>query len=85
MIVCITFGMAFKIVTQPGELLQSYARYWKMKVGGITGKLMTCPYCLAGQMALWIAVYNYFTTGDLMGFVAVPATIIIVYHYDRLG
>lgn len=49
------------ITMQPGELLQGVARFINIRINNsLVRKLLICPYCLAGQLALWTVFVIHF-------------------------
>lgn len=84
-IIAITFvasiiSIAYEIMIMPGELLQRWARFINVYYeGSIFRKLLLCPYCFGGQIALWISVSLAFKTHDIYYLLSVPCTIVTVY------
>jgi len=78
--IAVILAVAYQIVIRPGELLQSWARFVNLQINNKTlQKLLLCPYCLGGQIALWLSVY-YICTGHSIGcIISVPTSIIIIY------
>lgn len=79
-IVFITLS-AYWILLQPGELLQRWAFWTEMNLPKWLNKLVTCPYCLGGQIVLWWAVYLGVTQNDWINLVYVPAYIVITFVF----
>ena len=63
-------GITTYITMQPGELFQGVARFINTRVNNnIIRKLLLCPYCLAGQLALctvFVIHYFFFLEGGLL-------------------
>lgn len=70
-IAAILLGLMIHELTKPGELLQAYARFvnFKLKKYFYIHKLLICPWCIAGQFALWSSVLKFYITD--------PSTMII--------
>jgi hypothetical protein len=88
-IISITFiasiiAIAYQIMIMPGELLQRWARFINTYYeGSIFRKLILCPYCIGGQIALWISVALTFKTHEVYFFLSVPCTIVAVYFFVK--
>lgn len=68
--------ICYNILIKQGELLQFWARFINMsKAPTLLKKLLLCPHCVAGQMALWQCVYY----DD--HYLAIPVSIILVYYF----
>jgi hypothetical protein len=73
-------GCCYQILVRPGELLQGWARLINTSnLPGMVKKLIMCPYCLSGQIALWWSLFTFNTES----MVSIPMTIITVYHYIK--
>lgn len=61
-IAAILLGLTIHELAKPGELLEAYARFvnFKLKKYFYIHKLLLCPWCIAGQFALWSSVLYYF-------------------------
>lgn len=61
-ITSVLISLTLYITMQPGELLQGVARFVNLRIkNSFIKKLLLCPYCLAGQLALWaVFVIHYF-------------------------
>ena len=80
-IVVFVFLVAYWILLQPGELLQKWAFWCEMNLPTWLNKLVTCPYCLGGQIVLWWAVYWSISEGNIYRFVYVPIYIIVTFVF----
>ena len=79
-IISVILALAYQIIIRPGELLQSWARFVNLQINNKTlQKLLLCPYCLGGQISLWLSVYYFISGNNIKCFVSVPGTIVIVY------
>jgi len=80
---CSIMGIAYQILIEPGEILQWWSRYVNFNVkDGWIKKLILCPYCLWGNISLWVCVTDFIYKGfDVYVLMAIPMTIITVYHY----
>ena len=73
-------SLAYQIMIRPGELLQSWARFVNMTFAGTSiQKMLLCPYCFGGQIALWSSVACFIKGYGSEVFLSVPCTIVIVY------
>jgi len=69
-------SICYSILIRNGELLQVFARYVNMSnYNPLIKKLLLCPHCVAGQIALWQCVYE----ND--NYIAIPVTIIFVFYF----
>jgi hypothetical protein len=77
---CVLLGSCYAIVTQPGELLQKFARYINMSNNSdVTKKLILCPYCLFTWISILAALLldaNPITTGAI--------TMIFIYLFVKI-
>ena len=81
--ICISITCAaFDRISQPGELLMYYVRWVNENIGTmLIKKLLTCPWCIGGQISFWWGVYMVMAKqSELDVFIAVPATILITYE-----
>lgn len=83
------WASAFDRITQPGELLTKYMQWVANNVPNrLVNKLMTCPWCIAGQMALWFdfVVLHSFDNVEVWDVVTltanIPASIVLVYEFS---
>ncbi len=83
------WASAFDRMTQPGELLTKYMQWVANNVPNrLVNKLITCPWCIAGQMALWFDIFYSFSlfdvdVWDVVTLTAnIPASILIVYEFS---
>ncbi len=82
------WASAFDRITQPGELLTKYMQWVSTNVPNrLVNKLMTCPWCIAGQMALWFDIFCLVSFAcDALELVAltanIPASIVLVYEFS---
>ncbi len=80
------WASAFDRITQPGELLTKYMQWVANNVPNrIVNKLMTCPWCIAGQMSLWFDIMCLISfdcdVWELVALTAnIPASIVLVYE-----
>lgn len=75
-VVSVVLSICYNILIARGELLQFVARAINLSdLPNIIKKLLLCPYCIAGQLALWQCVYynDYY--------ISIPISIIIVYYF----
>lgn len=81
----------FNRLTQPGELLTTYMQWVHTNINKrLIKKLLTCAWCLAGQLALWTDVLMLLSQDyNLYDFVLIsiniPACILIVYEFSIKG
>lgn len=82
------WASAFDRITQPGELLTKYMQWVANNVQNrLVNKLMTCPWCIAGQMALWFDIFCLVSFAcdawELVALTAnIPASIVLVYEFS---
>lgn len=78
--ISVILAVAYQIIIRPGELLQSWARFVNLQINNKTlQKLLLCPYCLGGQIALWLSVYYVYKGHSIECIMSVPTSIIIIY------
>jgi len=78
--ISVILAVAYQIVIRPGELLQSWARFVNLNMTSeLIKKLLLCPYCLGGQIALWLSLYYIYSGHSIGCIMSVPASIIIIY------
>jgi hypothetical protein len=68
-------ALCYNILIRQGELLQLWARYVNLSNwNNYIKKLLLCPHCVAGQLALWQCIYysNFW--------VAIPISIVLVFY-----
>ena len=55
----ILIGCTYHELCKPNELLMPWARYWNLESSApkLLRKLIVCPYCIAGQIALWASLF----------------------------
>ena len=74
------FAVAYQIMIMPGELLQGWARFVNINMhGSMFQKLLLCPYCFGGQIALWCSIACIVKGYSVECLISVPCTIVIVY------
>lgn len=57
--VSILLSMTLYVLMQPGELLQEVSRYINLNIKNAkTRKLLLCPYCISGQLSLWLTLID---------------------------
>lgn len=76
---CTIIAIAYQILIMPGELLQSYARFVNLNFNDIFKKLLMCPYCFGGQLALWASIVLISMGHGIEVLMSVPCTIVAVY------
>lgn len=80
------WALAFNRLTQPGELLTNYMQFVHSNIKNVLlKKLMTCAWCIAGQLALWTDIVLFFNLGagvwDIVLLLTnIPSCILIVYE-----
>jgi hypothetical protein len=63
-------GIVFNELIRPNELMQGYARFANMYVQNFfIKKLLICPWCIAGQLAMWQLIHLYLTEFKCLEFV----------------
>ena len=73
-------AIAYQIMIRQGELLQEWARYVYLNIKHPTlKKILLCPYCLGGQIALWSSIYYIIKGHGVECLISVPTTIVVVY------
>ena len=73
-------SIAYQIMIRQGEILQGWARYVNLNIKYSTlQKLLLCPYCLGGQLALWSSIYYIIKGHGVECLISVPTTIVVVY------
>jgi hypothetical protein len=77
---------AYYIVTQPGEILQVWARFvnGQIKVA-LLRKLLLCPYCLGGQIMFWTSLYFVLTGSEWYYFFSVPVVIVFIHQFIKIN
>ena len=74
------FAVAYQIMIMPGELLQVWARFVNINLkDSIFRKLLLCPYCFGGQIALWMSLGLIYKGYGIECLLSVPCTIVAVY------
>lgn len=77
---CSIIAVAYQILIRPGELLQLWARFVNLGIKNtMLQKLLLCPYCFGGQIALWSSLACFIKGYGVEVFLSVPCTIVIVY------
>jgi len=83
--IAVIFTMcAYWVLTQPGELLQHWARFVNIEIKNKTlKKLLICPYCMGGQIMFWTSVV--FSIKDQTGwyFISVPVVIVFIHQFIK--
>ena len=79
------FVTSYHILTLQGELLQAWARMINTSnLDEWIKKLILCPYCLGGQISLWLSFFFVFNKGaDLIVFFSVPFSIVVIYFFIK--
>ena len=74
----VIYSLCWSILISAGELLQIVGR----KLRGI--KLLTCPYCIAGQLAVWSFVFPQLII-FLETYYLVPGSIVVTYYISKIN
>jgi len=78
--VAILLGLFWSILTQAGGLLQVVAQWVNTNVKNETLKAgLLCPYCLSGQISLWVSLYYICNTHDFTLLLSIPLSVNLTY------
>ena len=73
-------SLTWFILIQKGGLLQIVPQYLNIKhQGKFYNKALLCPHCFAGQLGLWLSLYQLYNTGNYIILLTAPISINIVY------
>ena len=73
-------SIAYQIMIMPGEILQRWARFVNFTFAGSSiQKMLLCPYCFGGQIALWSSIACIVKGYGVECLISIPCTIVLVY------